>query len=862
MVKEPSDLALYRAKRHFDKSPEPRGKKMTHRGALRFVVQKHQASRLHYDFRLELDGTLKSWAVPKGPSLNPADKRLAIMVEDHPLEYRKFEGAIPAGNYGAGTVIIWDEGTYWARAAVDSQDPDNEKLLRAGLEKGHLTFILEGRKLNGEFALIRLRKGKDNEWLLVKKADQYASTEDVTEQSRSIKSKRTLEQVAAPTGASGQGRKRVKPRPLPAAIRKWLKNAPAAEMPRQVRPMLATTVDAAFDRPGWLYEIKWDGYRAIAEVGKESVRLYSRAQKPLGDKFRPLIHSLERLGHEAVIDGEAVVLDYEGKARFQLLQNFQQSGKGTLVYYAFDLLYLDGRDLRKLPLWQRKEILAAILDGLPAVRLSEHVQDQGKAFFKVIETQGLEGMIAKAADSPYREGQRTGDWLKVKTHLRQEVVIGGYTDPKGSRPHMGALVLGVYEKNDLVYVGHTGSGFNDESLADVQKKLAPLVQRACPFKIKPRTNAPVHWIRPELVCEVSFQEWTEDGHLRHPIFEGLREDKAPTSVHREKPAAITQSEPIPVRGKSVERSNGFGKSPQDKRFGQTLSPKLTNLDKVYWPKEGYTKGQLIEYYRDVSSFILPYLRDRPESLHRHPKGIEGQSFFQKDVSKQPPPSWVETATIRSEGENREIRYVVCQNEATLLYMVNLGCIEINPWNSRVSTPDNPDYLMIDLDPEDVPFQSVIETAQAVHKLLDRIGAPNLCKTSGKRGMHIFVPLAAQYDYNVAKSFAELIANLVQKSLPTRTSVVRSPSRRQKRVYLDFLQNRRGQTIAAPYSVRPVPQALVSTPLKWSEVKPGLDPSKFTIRSMAKRLGKMGDLWKPVLGPGVNLSEAIERCSKM
>jgi bifunctional non-homologous end joining protein LigD len=381
-------------------------------------------------------------------------------------------------------------------------------------------------------------------------------------------------------------------------------------------------------------------------------------------------------------------------------------------------------------------------------------------------------------------------------------------------------------------------------LATVQERLAPLLQRQCPFKTVPKTNGPAHWVRPELVCEVSFHGWSPDNILREPIFEGLREDKDPRSVHREIPKPITMTnQPAAKAANSQPVAD---------------EPTFTNLTKIYWPEDGYTKGDLIEYYRQVAPHLLPYLRDRPESLNRHPNGIRGKSFFQKDMSRQPPPSWVETVMVHSDSENRDIRYLVCQNEATLLYMANLGCIELNPWNSRIQAPGRPDYLIIDLDPEDTPFQQVIETAQAVHKLLEKMHLANVCKTSGKRGLHIFVPLAAQYDYDQAKSFAEFVAKLVHRTLPAITSLARSPAQRQQRVYLDFLQNRQGQTLAAPYSVRPVAGAVVSTPLKWSEVKRGLEPNRFTMKTVPKRLDKVGDLWKAALGEGADLTGAIKR----
>lgn len=819
-------LITYRRKRRFGETPEPRGKSSAERGGLRFVVQKHHASRLHYDFRLELDGSLKSWAVPKGPSLNPSDKRLAMMVEDHPLDYRSFEGIIPTGNYGAGRVIVWDEGIYTIPGADGRRS--SAEAARAGLAAGRLTFTLHGRKLRGDFSLVKLKRGEENAWLLMKKKGAFVADNGLPTDDRSVVSGLTLDEI---------GRKR--PNAQTKTTRAKSKK-PTAKMPHNVRPMLATLIDRPFDRPGWLFEVKWDGYRAIAEVGATGVNLYSRNHTPFATKFAPIVDSLNTLGHDAVLDGEIVVLDRDGKARFQLIQNFQKTGKGNLVYYVFDLLYLDGKDLRSLPLAERKTKLRKILGRQASnIRFSDHVATRGIEFFDAAVKAGLEGIIGKDATSAYQEGKRTGAWVKIKSRERQEAVIGGFTAPRGRRVGIGALVLGVYQGSDLIYIGHTGGGLNDASLADLRRRLDPLVRPSCPFSKKPKTNAPVRWVDPQLVCEVEFQEWTDDGSMRQPIFVGLREDKPAREVRREQPI-----------------------SPTDEQAAGSESPKFTNLDKVYWPKEGYTKGDLIAYYRDVGPFILPHLRDRPMSLHRHPDGIDGESFFQKDVSRRPPPPWVETAAMASDSGRKTVTYVVCQDQRTLLYLANLGCIELNPWISRIKTPDRPDFLVIDLDPEDLPFTRVVDAAHAVHALLDRAGSESLCKTSGKRGLHICVPLGARYSYDVARQFAEVVANMVHRQLPRSTSVVRSPAKRQKQVYLDFLQNRRGQTLAAPYSVRPVVGAPVSTPLHWREVRRNLDPSKFTIRTIPRRLEKMGELWTSIHGRGVELEQCLERLTRI
>lgn len=625
--------------------------------------------------------------------------------------------------------------------------------------------------------------------------------------------------------------------------------------------MLATLVDAAFDRQGWLFELKWDGYRAIAEVAGGRAHLYSRNGKPFDDRFAPVARSLSALRHDAVLDGEIVVVDHRGRSGFQLLQNYQRTGEGTLLYYVFDLLYVAGHDLRALPLIRRKAVLARLVEGLPHVRVSEHVEDRGRAFYRAAVAQGLEGIVAKNAASRYTTGMRSQDWLKVKARQRQEAVIAGFTEPRGARQHLGALVLGVYEQGKLTYIGHTGGGLRNAELTDLKNRMLPWIRATCPFSEPPATNAPVHWIEPVLVCEVQFQEWTHDGRMRQPVFLGLRPDKAAGQVHREREKRLRVVKRRAARPRrlltmqSAERRGTAGPS------AGRPAPVLTNLSRVYWPAEGYTKGDLIAYYGEMAPWVLPYLKDRPLSLHRHPARIRGPSFFQKDVSRQPPPAWVTTARISSERDRRTLRYLVCQEEASLLYVANLGCIELNPWSSRLDSLDQPDYLILDLDPNDIAFERVVEAARTVRQVLEQAGAVCFCKTSGKRGLHVCVPLAARYDYEQARQFAELVALLVHRRLPDTTSVVRRPAWRRRRVYLDFLQNRRGATLAAPYSARPWPGATVSTPLRRSEVRRGLDPGQFTIRTVPRRVHRLGDLWAPLLTEAIDLADCLRRLSK-
>jgi bifunctional non-homologous end joining protein LigD len=769
------------------------------------------------------------------------------MVEDHPIEYGDFEGVIPKDNYGAGAVMLWDAGTYSVPGVTGRAD--TEKAVQDGLARGRFHIILDGEKLRGEFAIFRINPQDQKTWLLRKIEDDAASDQPLPDDDLSVQTSRTMAEITANRSLPKRSHHKKK---------LDLRRTPVSAMPTNVKPMLASAAAQSFDRPGWLFEIKWDGYRAIAEVDRDHVRLYSRNQLSFEKRFPAIVESLRRMDHEAVLDGEIVVLDQAGKPRFQLLQNHARSRQGTLVYYVFDLLYIDGHDLRALPLVRRKEILAQVIEHLPNVRLSEHVVEQGQAFFEAVSRQQLEGIVAKDGKSRYRSGIRSHSWLKIKTQRRQEAVIGGFTEPRGHREHFGSLVLGVFEGPDLVYIGNAGTGFSETTLNDLRARLIPLIQRGCPFKKRPQTNARATWVKPELVCEVSFGSWTEDGQVRHPVYVGLREDKAAASVRRE---TMVDDRGAESDHQKRHAAKGTSQQPENAKTGRLqlsgVNVQVTNLDKVYWPAEGYTKGDLIGYYREVSSVILPYLRDRPESLHRHPGGIQGESFFQKDIRPQKPPEWVPTVMLPSDSGRKEIEAVVCQDEATLVYLANLGCIELNPWNSRVGNLDFADYLVLDLDPEEVSFDRVVDTAGELHKLLDEIGADGFCKTSGKRGLHIFVPLGSRYTHEQARQFAELLVQITHRRLPGVTSLVRDPRKRQNRVYLDFLQNGKGKTLAAAYCVRPHAGATVSTPLKWSEVRHGLDPSRFTIRTLPRRLQRTGDLWRSVLGSGIDVKRCLE-----
>ena len=918
-------LKEYNKKRSFDHTPEPRGGKPD-RKSLRFVVQKHAASHLHYDFRLEMDGVLKSWAVPKGPSLNPADKRLAMQVEDHPFDYRSFEGIIPPGNYGAGTVMVWDEGTYDSLQEPNGTKAAEEKILLKELRDGSLKFRLNGTKLKGEFALVRTKGRGENSWLLIKHRDRYASESPVTDKDKSVLTKKTLEQIAAsPSSAKWSSNRKTaavqkntaappktaaaKSTPKPKSARKSAalkptpvnpktdisipSSAPKKPMPKDLAPMLATLVDKPFDDPGWSYEIKWDGYRAIAYLKKGNVELRSRNNKSF-EKYYPVLDALSGWPVNAIVDGEVVVLDEKGQSNFGSLQNWRSEADGTLVYYLFDLLWLEGRDLTGLPLSERRDLLRSVVPANDdIIRYSDSFETGGKEFFEKAQRLGLEGIMAKRTDSGYNPGARTRDWLKIKTASRQEVVIGGFTRNEDTPKLFSALLVGVYEKGKLQYTGKIGTGFTEQQQREMMKQFKPLIQKVCPFITEPDINQPSRfrpnpaeakatWLKPVLVGEVAFREMTADGVMRHPSFQGMREDKNAKDVIREKalptnkavaeadaakadaaPAPVQLSAPVP-RQAAAKRAATF-LNPTDETQtrpinGHELS--FTHLSKIFWPKEKYTKRDLLNYYYQVAPYILPYLKDRPQSLNRHPNGITGPGFYQKNVSGKVP-DWITTFPYHSAQDNEDKEFLVCTDEASLLYMVSLGCIELNPWSSRVAAPDNPDWCIIDLDPDKkTPFEKVIEAAQVTRKILEAAGITAYCKTSGSTGLHVYFPLGAKYTYEHSKEFARVIVQHVNNEIPAFTTIERMTSARKGRMYLDFLQNRPQATIAAPYSVRPKPGATVSAPLEWDEVKKGLTTQDFTIKNMPARLKETGDLFKPVLGKGIDMEKALKKLNEL
>ncbi len=837
-------LAKYREKRRAGATPEPFGAEGVARPGL-FVVQKHAATSMHYDFRLEIGGVLVSWAVPKGPSLDPDDKRFAAATEDHPMEYGDFEGIIPKGNYGAGAVILWDQGR-----AVHVIDPES------GLRDGKLLFELHGYKLRGLFTLFRLKTEK--EWLMMKKPDAHASRLDSEGMGeRSVVSGLTVEELR--DGSSHVDSLTDTLEEL-GAKRRGLR----AE---HVKVMLAQLRHEPFSKKDWIFELKYDGYRVVGgreepiAGGKPDVRLHYRSGRDATPAFPDVARFLGKLPYNLVLDGEVVVLDETGKPSFQLLQKRALLTRRSDIqratvpypatYFVFDLLGFEGYDLRSLPLRERKAMLRQVLPPAGPIRYADHIEDRGEAMFEQVRKMGLEGMVAKDASSPYRGG-RSSRWMKVRAELTGDFVIVGFTTPKSSRPGFGALHLGQFSGNELTYAGRVGTGFGDRLLNELRAQLDRIV-RQTPAATGDTPTAKEHvWVEPELVAEVKYIEYTEVGHLRHPAFIRLRDDKKPIECVRDDLAPEPSD---PSQAHEIEEPH------QETDERPTVA--VTRPEKVFWPAEGYTKGDLDSYYQAVTPWLMPFLRDRPVVLDRYPDGIEGKSFFQK---KAPGfvPDWVVTREIWSdEGVGEEARYYLANDGHALRYLINLGAIPLHVWHSRLETLQQPDWCVLDLDAKDAPFACVIKTARAIHELTKTIGLPSFVKTSGATGAHVLIPLGADLTYDQSKQLGEVLCKVIFQRLPEETSIARLPSRRKGKVYLDFLQNGYGKLIVAPYSVRPRPGAPVSTPLRWNEVTAKLDPAKFTIKTVPARLRRMkSDPWAQVLETVPDLPRALARLAEV
>ena len=769
-------LAEYKRKRDPKKTPEPFGGKERGKEPI-FVVQRHDARRLHYDFRLERNGALASWAVPKGIPLEPGQQHLAVHVEDHPLEYATFEGEIPKGEYGAGSVEIWDKGTY---------ELVEEK------KNGGLTVRLHGKRLNGTYALVPAHlSGDKKNWLILRKKDDAA---------------------------------------------------PAPRKPRTYAPMLATLAESVPKGEGWIYEIKWDGYRILATVAGGEPELRTRKDQDYTKRFENVAKELVKAlkTPDCVVDGEVCALDEQGRPSFSAMQ---QGKSGTpIAYFVFDLLEVEGEPTVDLPLEERRERLEKLLDKRnKTVRFSESFED-GESLLAAAEEQGLEGIMAKRLGTRYLPGRRTREWLKIKGHGRQEFVIAGYTRGKGRRERtLGSLVLATFEGDELVYVGNVGTGFNDREIDRLLKKLKALERKTPPFKEVPKMprirKGDVIWVEPKLVTEVEFVEWTHDGRLRAPSYKGLREDKEATEVRREKEAM-----------------------PSEIRKGKRVL-KLSNLDKLFWPEEGITKGDLLSYYQRVAPAVVPHLDDRPFTMKRYPDGWQGKFFFQKDAPKGIP-EWITTASIvvttrDKPRQRRRIDAPLVNDELALLWMVNMGCIDLNTWYSRIDKPERPDWVLFDLDPSpDVGFPETIEVALLVKQALDALELESFVKTSGSEGIHILVPIARRHTFADTREFSAIIANALAR---TNRGLVTTEWTKAKRrgVLIDSNQNGEGKTIASVYSVRPKAGAPVSTPLRWDEVNESLDPAAFTMEAVLGRVEKHGDLFAGVLQGKQSLGKALK-----
>jgi bifunctional non-homologous end joining protein LigD len=665
-------------------------------------------------------------------------------------------------------------------------------------------------------------------------------------------------------------------RPTAKLLSKFISETPRTPVPKRVQPMLSTLTDKPFDDPDWIFEVKWDGYRAVAIMNGASVHLQSRNDKSFNEKFYPVYNALLKWNLHAVLDGEVVVIDEKGVSNFGALQNWRSETDGELIFYIFDILWLEGHDLRSLPLIQRKNILKTMIPPSESIRLSESFGESGIQFFNSVKKLGLEGIIAKKSQSTYQEGERSHEWLKIKTQNRQEVIIGGYTRNTGSNKLFSSLLVGVYKKKKLVYTGKIGTGFNEKMQQELLRKFKPLVIQSAPFTTVPDINKPSRfrpdppgaravWLKPVLICEVNFTEMTADGLMRHPSFEGLRMDKEPASVVLEKKipeeeirSGNNQKDQKNIVMASKERPGKTLLNPSEETQVKKINGhdiKFSHLSKIYWPKEKFTKRDMLNYYFQMAPFILPYLKGRPQSLNRYPDGIEGGSFYQKDV-KGKAPEWLERFAYHTETDEKDKEFLVCTDEYSLLYMASLGCIEINPWSSTVKKPDYPDWCIIDFDPDNNPFNQTIEAVLVTHRILESMSVDSYCKTSGSTGIHIYIPLGAKYTYEESKEFARAIVTKVHEEIPGYTSIERPTAKRKGKIYLDFLQNRPQATLAAPYSLRPKPGATVSMPLHWDELKKGLRMQDFNIRNALDRVIKEGDLFKPVLGKGVNMKKAL------
>ena len=920
-------LREYRAKRDFTRTKEPdgtaRGEASRSRGVrrLQFVIQKHAASHLHYDLRLELDGVMKSWAVPKGPSLDPTQRRLAVQVEDHPMEYNTFEGTIPAGEYGGGTVMLWDRGTY-------EPDEGTVDALRRGFERGDIKITFHGERLRGSFALVRMAnrgEGKP-QWLLIKHRDADAVPGwDASGHDTSVATGRTMDEIREGRSRVWHSNRREGGKREQGTGNRGTTRSPGSQVPAPrsrssaslITPMMASIGTSIPTGAGWTFEPKYDGVRVLAFASGSSVRLITRNGKDKSHQFPEVTAGVRALAQRRkrpfVLDGEIVAFDGDAPARFQALQS-RMHLQGTTdiagqvvstpsALIAFDLL-VDGDSVLLDEPWSvRRKRLERFIGARPpkGVRLGDSAPGDGEKLLARARRDDWEGIIAKRVDSTYQPGARSRDWLKLKVEFRQEFVVGGYTEPRNTREHLGAILLGYFDGDDLVYVGHTGGGFTRESLAAMAKRLKRLERKSSPFSTPVRTNEKAHWVRPEVVVEVKFNEWTADGRLRQPIFLGVRDDKDPRDVTREatsvqrngsraaatrrragaaasvKPSSSTRkktatSRPAKRPSSAASRTDArleaeLAAAEQEGRdahltLARDVTLSLSSLDKIWFPGRagGYTKGDVLRHYVRVAPLILPVMADRPLVLKRFPDGINGETFYQQKAPANPP-AGVRVDTIEDADGDRVDR-LVGGSLATLLYQVQLGTISVDPWHARVKSLGFADYSVIDLDPgPSAKFSRVVEVATWVKEELDRLGLQAAVKTSGSTGLHIFLALPPRTSNEAALLIAQLVATRVANAHPREATVERTVSARPKAtVYVDYLQNVLGKSVAAAYAVRARPGATVSTPLEWNELTPKLDPRAFTIETVGERFARVGDLWAEAMSKR-NTAAALKAVTK-
>jgi bifunctional non-homologous end joining protein LigD len=839
-------LEKYRAKRTASRTPEPfasSGKPGERGGPGLFVVHKHAATRLHYDFRLELDGVLESWAVPKGPSFDPEEKRYAVHVEPHPIDYAAFEGVIPEGNYGAGAVIVWDRGLW-----VPLEDPI------AGLERGKLLFELKGYKLRGVWTLFRTKRPREkeptNEWLMMKKPDGFADPDG----------ERLPSEVSVLSGLSIEEMRDGPQRARKLGEELARLGAPRREVTlRELAPMLCMGRERPFSDPDWVFELKYDGYRLMASGNQGVAALRYRSGIDSTALFPEVVAAVSALPYQSfVIDGEAVVFDDDGRTNFNRLQHRSMLGRAgdirrasiehPVTMVVFDVLAFEGYDVRGLPLVERKRLLRELLPAAGPLKYSDHIAERGEEFYQQVQAMRLEGIVGKRVDSPYRP-IRSEDWIKVRVEHTDDFAVVGYSAPKGARVGLGALHLACRVGERWRYAGKVGSGFSERQLDQLRAELDALPRWEPQLYNEGDSEVPRGadntWVTPQLVAEVRYLDWPEGLLLRQPAFLRLREDKHPLECGLPARLSPPDEEREPPPPELVEEQREI---------------RLTNLKKVFWPADDsypvYTKGDLIEFYRDIAPWLVPYLKDRLVVLTRYPDGIDGKSFFQKDAPTWVP-DWIHTETIWSESAEREIHYFVVEDADSLVFLANLGTIPLHIWSSRLSTLSRPDWTIIDLDPKGAPFTDVVTCARAVRALCDDIELPCYCKTSGSTGLHVLIPLGGQCTFEQGRDLAHLLAKVIESEHRDIATTARQLNQREGRVYLDFLQNGHGRLLVSPYSVRPMPGATVSAPLRWSEVNRKLDMRRFTIKTMIDRVKRMkSDPLLPVLDEKPDLARAL------